>query len=583
MRLNSRPEGNLLKLRSVAVAAPGWAILFASVSANVAAANRPICPRPAPGSVVSEPPDLQSRHGILRVELTIRNVQAADGQEHYCYLDNNGQESPTLRLRQGDQLILYLRNRLTVSGAVAAAPEVMGAMPSNPCDAPRMTPVSTNLHFHGMTIPPVCHADDVLRTFIPPGGLPFEYHFRIPSDEPPGLYWYHPHVHGFTERQVLGGASGALIVAGIERANTGLAGLPERVFVLRDEQLLHPEAQPAKAGLVPPPPVLRDAEGDILNTGTGEGKPAKDLSINFVPVPWPDYPPAVIQVRPAQRQLWRMLNAAADTYLDLQILVNNVAQPLGVVSVDGVPIDENGMARNRVLWVNHVFLPPGARVEWIFKGVPAGTSARLITRSVDTGPAGENDPARPLANIVAFIHAPAPKPHLAASPAPLPSSASVWLGDTQPVRSRTLYFSERPKNPGDPKSPTVFMITVEGQTPAPFDPRHTQPNITVHQGDVEDWVIENRTRELHTFHIHQIHFLLLKLDNVPVDEPFLRDSINVPFWDGRTATYPSVTLRMDFRDPHIVGTFVYHCHLLEHEDGGMMGVIRVLPRSTATE
>jgi FtsP/CotA-like multicopper oxidase with cupredoxin domain len=41
--------------------------------------------------------------------------------------------------------------------------------------------------------------------------------------------------------------------------------------------------------------------------------------------------------------------------------------------------------------------------------------------------------------------------------------------------------------------------------------------------------------------------------------------------------YPAVRLRMDFRDPNTVGTFVYHCHLLDHEDGGMMGLIRVEP------
>jgi FtsP/CotA-like multicopper oxidase with cupredoxin domain len=122
------------------------------------------------------------------------------------------------------------------------------------------------------------------------------------------------------------------------------------------------------------------------------------------------------------------------------------------------------------------------------------------------------------------------------------------------------------------------MLTVEGQTPEPFDPQESSPSITVRQGDVEDWVIENRSPEMHAFHIHQIHFLLTQWDGVAVDEPFLRDIINVPFWDGKSSRYPSVTLRMDFRNPNIVGTFVYHCHLLEHEDGGMMGLIRVLPK-----
>lgn len=144
---------------------------------------------------------------------------------------------------------------------------------------------------------------------------------------------------------------------------------------------------------------------------------------------------------------------------------------------------------------------------------------------------------------------------------------------------RKLYFSEEQQDPSNPNSPTKFFITVEGQRPAVFDPNATMPNITVHQGDVEDWIIENRSRELHAFHIHQVHFMLIGWNGVPIDEPFLRDTINVPYWDGKSPQYPSVKLRMDFRDPNAVGTFVYHCHLLEHEDGGMMGLIRVEPAS----
>ena len=138
-----------------------------------------------------------------------------------------------------------------------------------------------------------------------------------------------------------------------------------------------------------------------------------------------------------------------------------------------------------------------------------------------------------------------------------------------------MYFSEEPLDPKDPSSPTKFYITVEGEKPVQFDPRATAPNITVRQGDVEDWIIENRSTELHAFHIHQIHFILKEWNGIPLDEPYLRDTINVQYWDGHSPVYPSVRLRMDFRDPRIVGTFVYHCHLLEHEDGGMMGTIRV--------
>jgi FtsP/CotA-like multicopper oxidase with cupredoxin domain len=150
------------------------------------------------------------------------------------------------------------------------------------------------------------------------------------------------------------------------------------------------------------------------------------------------------------------------------------------------------------------------------------------------------------------------------------------------VRVRKLYFSERLTDPKNPNSATEFYITVDGQTPAPFDPHSATPDIIAHQGDVEDWIIENRTTELHAFHIHQIHFELMDWSGTPVDEPFLRDTVNVPYYTDRMLSYPSVRLRMDFRDPNTIGTFVYHCHLLEHEDGGMMGLIRVDPPTVAT-
>jgi FtsP/CotA-like multicopper oxidase with cupredoxin domain len=133
-----------------------------------------------------------------------------------------------------------------------------------------------------------------------------------------------------------------------------------------------------------------------------------------------------------------------------------------------------------------------------------------------------------------------------------------------------------PTNPDDPNSPTEFYLTVDGQTPVVFDPS-APPSIVAEQGTVEDWIIENRSNELHAFHIHQLHFLLLDYLGKPVNEPFLRDTVNVPYFTDRALTYPSVRLRMDFRDPNTVGTFLYHCHLLEHEDGGMMGLIRVEP------
>src|SRR6202050_3839388 len=275
-----------------------------------------ICARPSLGSVVPEPEDLRSQNGILKVNLTLRSVREPGKPDRFCYAAEDGSESPTLRLHPGDLLILNLKNDFAGPGAADAGDAHVknrsrNAKTSDPCINGAMSLTSTNLHFHGLTVPADCHQDEVLKTSIQPGDPPFEYRFRIPENEPPGLYWYHPHIHGFSKAQVLGGLSGAMIIEGIERANTEVAGLPERVLVIRDQDLMNPNAPPSKSEPVIGR-MLIDHDGDAANNGTGFGKPAKDLSINFVPVPYPDYPTSQIKIKPGERrQFWRVLNASA--------------------------------------------------------------------------------------------------------------------------------------------------------------------------------------------------------------------------------------------------------------------------------
>lgn len=567
------------------------------------APSRDPCFRPPAGSSVMEPRDLRSRDGVLRLDLAIHDYREADGSVRYCYLLDDGTESPTLRLHRGDLLILRLKDDLVDIPAGArtqTTPMAQGRTmsmgrpaavslhltrahePRDPCSGALMTPVATNLHFHGLTVPARCHQDDVLMTSMLPGEPPLEYRFRIPPDEPPGLYWYHPHIHGYDDSAVLGGASGALIVEGIERAVPVLAGLPERVLVIRDLNLLNPKAPPSKSEPVVPKMYI-DRDGDSANNGTGFGTPAKDLSVNFVPVPYPNYPPAIMRIRPGERELWRVVNSSTVTYLNLALLYGNryVPQRLGIVAIDGVPLHYGGSPSAPIAWVDHIGLPPGARAEFIISGPPEGTPGLLVTRTVDTGQGGENDPNRALVSLIASPAAPEPASRLPREVPPLPPPQLPWLGDVQPVRVRHLYFSERLLDPKDPNSATVFYITVDGQTPRPFDPKNG-PDIIATQGTVEDWIIENRSNELHAFHIHQLHFELVDWLGLPVHEPFLRDTVNVPYYNGHTLSYPSVRLRMDFRDPNTIGTFVYHCHLMEHSDGGMMGMIRVDPPALAS-
>ncbi|HUK02954.1 MAG TPA: multicopper oxidase domain-containing protein [Steroidobacteraceae bacterium] len=557
----------------------------------VASESPPACPRPDAGIEVPQPVDLRSHEGVLALDLTVRNEKLANGRVRYCYLSAEGAQAPTLRVRPGDELVLHLKNALTELDAGSnprpqthehshAHPPVSAS--ADPCTSGIMSATSANLHFHGMTVPSVCHQDEVLRTSIQPTDPPFEYRFRIPADEPPGLYWYHPHIHGFSSRQVQGGASGALVVEGLERANPDVAGLPERVLVIRDQDLENPDAPPSAAE--PATQVLLDRDGDAANTGTGAGKPAKDLTVNFVPVPYPDYPRPTIHLKPGERQLWRVLNASSVTYLDLAVLYQRGAafrpQWIGVVAVDGVPVNGERKPGHSTQWRNSMVVPPGGRLEFILIGPPDGVPGMLVTRWVNTGEGGENDPNRALVSIVAAADAPEPPLAIAAASAataaPVPSGDS-WLGHTTPVRVRKLYFSEDAVDPAHPNNPQHFYLTVDGQTPAAFNPSQTQPNIIAKQGEVEDWIIENRSTEVHAFHIHQIHFQVVDWLGVAVNEPFLRDTVAIPFYNPAMKSYPSVRLRMDFRDPNSVGTFVYHCHLLDHEDGGMMGLIRVDP------
>jgi FtsP/CotA-like multicopper oxidase with cupredoxin domain len=260
----------------------------------------------------------------------------------------------------------------------------------------------------------------------------------------------------------------------------------------------------------------------------------------------------------------------------VELNYDGAAQPLEVVALDGVPTgSQDGTARGKSIVFQHILIPPAGRAEFIVTAPSAHVAyAALRTRNVDTGPDGDNDPARPLVARETSASARAAgvvMPLVSAHP---PVARFAGLSECKPSAHRKLYFSEVLSNPADPNNPTNFFITVDGQTPRLFDPNNT-PAIVTKQGAVEDWTIENRALENHEFHIHQIHFLPLARNGAAVPDTQFLDTVQIPYWPG-TGPYPSVKLRMDFRGP-TVGDFVYHCHILGHEDGGMMAIIRVKP------
>jgi FtsP/CotA-like multicopper oxidase with cupredoxin domain len=514
------------------------------------------CPRPAAGSVVSPPPELFSVNGVLNLQLNYLTTVDSAGRTLYCLNTPNGLQGPTLHVMPGDTLNVTVTN--LVPAPPPGSPTEVVSNPSNKCGDTTMTITALNVHYHGTNTAPTCHSDEVIHTIIN-SGESFQYSLRFPTDEPPGLYWYHPHVHGLAEAALQGGASGVIIVGGIANIQPAVAGLPERVLVFRDQNVT---GNPDPGGLIP----------------------AWDLSLNYVPIPYvatpqPGFVPSIIKIKQGQKEFWRVANSSADTILDLQVVYDNVAQPLSIVGFDGVPVgSQDGARPGKLLTQTDVLIPPAGRAEFIVTGPSAAVrNAALKTLNIDTGPAGDNDPERTVALLQKTTGGP-PLPTTESATGPFTGAKFAGLAAATPTAQRKLYFSEVISDPANPASPTNFFITVDGATPTLFD-ANNPPAITTTQGSVEDWVIENRTPEHHEFHMHQIHFLLLEVNGVPVtaDQRQFYDMYQVPFWSG-TGPFPSIKVRMDFRGPDI-GDFVYHCHILGHEDNGMMAIIRVVPRS----
>ncbi len=522
--------------------------LLAAAAVTSAPAQMQICPpRPQPGTLVVNPLDLFSQNGVLNVDLTLQNQLGSDGFMHYCYVylfQGQQVEAPTLRLNPGDQLVLSLTNNIQapydryprkMQRMHMHQPARVGVKPGADCNGGDILPSTTNMHFHGLNVPPVCHQDDVIYTLIQSGDPAFQYSLQIPPNDNPGMYWYHPHAHGNATTQLDGGASGAIFING---NIPGTQGLPERVFVIR-QQFNNPNSWIAGPN---------------------------QLTVNFQPAIFPNRQSPFINVQYGQQEFWRIVNASTQAFLTLQLQYTSGFQQMEVVAYDGVPVQSP-------IYTTEIDLPPAGRVEFITPGLPQNEEGQFLTNGYDTGPVGNPNAPQQLIKIFGTNDA-REKVHPAPAPTKPPADRPRFAGllTQQPTATRSLFFSEQTVGSN---GPTQYFITVNGQKPHVFhmdDP----PAIVTNTGAVEDWTIENRSGEAHDFHIHQLHFLLMAINGVPVADPELYDSFAIPNWSG-SGPFPSITVRMDFRDPNIAGTFVYHCHIIDHEDGGMMAKIQVNP------
>jgi FtsP/CotA-like multicopper oxidase with cupredoxin domain len=570
----------------------GTAILvMAQLSAFAQKPVQPVnnpCQHLAAGGVVHQPPALFSQNGALNVRFSYQQTTDSAGRLLHCFMTENGIESPTLHVNPGDTLNITVTNNTPAQpfGETFNAPNcgdttVQFPTTSPPLQQGQQNPngiasvgSSMNIHYHGTNVTPQCGGDNVTRTLIN-SGTTFQYSFTFPQNEPPGLYWYHPHVHGLAERDLLGGASGALVVDGIQNVQPAVQGLRHRILVIRD--------QPQLQG-------LGESAGNC-----GNGIPFQDLSVNYVPIDSyvkkdgsVGFKPAVIHMENGETQFWRVSNSSADTILDLQVMYDGVPQTMQIVGIDAVPVNsQDGNQPGSLIPVTRFRLPTASRVEFLITAPgPSVKVAQLVTNNINTGPQGDCDPTRPIFNISLTGGGGSDNDE----PKTDDNVGQYTYLDTDDQRfgglrqhkvstTRVFQFSEI--------QPTQFFITQvsAGQPPTVFD-ANNPPAVVTTQGAVEKWIVQNIAQENHEFHMHQIHFNVISQDNFEIngtpqapgiDGQYL-DMIEVPFWDNNKNPNqnqaPQVELLMDFRGMDI-GDFVYHCHILSHEDLGMMAIIRV--------
>jgi FtsP/CotA-like multicopper oxidase with cupredoxin domain len=431
-----------------------------------------------------QPSEINSQDGILSTTLTAAPKRVHLGDFSFDgFLYNDEYIPPLLRVRLGDSLRIAFHNDL----------------PDDP----------SNLHFHGMSVSPQGNSDNVFIHVHP--GQRFQYEVHIPRTDrqAPGLFWYHPHAHGFVEKQILGGMSGGLIVDGSDQLYPMLRGLEERFLFIKH-----------------------------IETGTD----SELITINGQINP-------VVQIRPGEMQFWRIGHIGATLFIKFRI----EGMPLYVVARDGHPLTQPQK-------VSEFFVGPGERIEAIALGPDPGEYAMMTIPFQDQA-WRKPFPAQQLATVIS-----------SGSNGSRVDEAEIlrqrvqgnaWIDEVRaaPIaHRRVLTYSRTPDR-------KVFMI--DGRIM-----EEDRVDQVVHLGDTEEWTIVNTDQQYHSFHIHQTGFLVTEMNGVAQNELSLRDTFSLP--PDTDSGHGVVKVVIPFTDPVIVGRFVYHCHAVDHEDKGMMGVIEVV-------
>jgi len=377
----------------------------------------------------------------------------------------------------------------------------------------------TTVHWHGLPVPP--DQDGSPMDPVAPGATRL-YEFTLPVGSA-GTYWYHPHPHELTAEQVFRGMAGLLVVR--SRTDPVPAAIEERLLVISDLRL-------ALDGTIPANTTM-----DWQNGREG----------NYVLVNG-QYRP-VLTINPGQSQRWRILNATNARYLRLALTGHTVT----LIGTDG------GLLRSPVPGLDEILLAPAERVEVIVTA-SLSSQASVVLQALpydrgDMGMMGSSSTTIPLLRVDYTSAATA----AVALPGALNAIADLGV----PTQSKRLVFSSGMGMGGMGGGMMSFLI--DGKT---FDPARI--DLTSRVNELEQWTIENRSGMDHPFHLHGTQFQVASRtrNGVTTTEPYLawRDTVNV-------AAFETVVLKVV---QHQLGKRMYHCHILEHESQGMMGVLEVV-------
>ncbi|MEO0759491.1 MAG: multicopper oxidase family protein [Cyanobacteria bacterium J06648_16] len=389
---------------------------------------------------------------------------------------------------------------------------------NNQLDAP------TNLHYHGLHLPP--QVDDVFREV--PAGESYTYEFQIPPNHPAVTGWYHPHYHLRVADQVFGGLAGA--------------------FVVRGELDEIPEIQQAEEAVL----VLQDfAPGNALSTphplAQKWGREGSSLRINGQENPTIDLP---------QNGLLRLrlINASSSRIYRLELR----SHPWYLMATDRGAI-------STPTELDQLILNPGERAELLVPGQREPGEYAIWSLPYDRGIAEvKASMGQEVENLMGVVEEKQTviatlryQPTDRTEPLSLPQQLIPVeaLPEPQVTREFILDHGLDADAPG-----SGFIINGESF-------KMGQVNTRVKLGQTEDWRIINKASIDHPFHLHTNPFQIIERNGQPEPLRAWKDVVGIK-------GYESVTLRVRFED--FTGITVYHCHILDHEDQGMMGVLEIV-------